>query len=146
MAYRDAPHPIGEEPETSEDHDLLPIFRESLAYFTPGAVGLGLLHAFAYGVTCVTTLRPRQRHGQEFMNLKHDVNSLVIESESQLAETIVTLCNDRALVCRLGAVAYRTYQETRRLDQMVDGFRSSIEYAIRRARLSNAVESHAPRS
>ena len=132
--------------EVRSDQDLMPIFRESLAYFTPGAVGLGLLHAFAYGVTCVTTLRPRQRHGQEFMNLKHDVNSLVIESEANLAETIVTLCNDPKLVRRLGAVAYRTYQETRRLDQMVDGFRNSIEYAIRRARLANAVESHASRS
>jgi glycosyltransferase involved in cell wall biosynthesis len=132
--------------EVRSDRELLPLFRESIAYFTPGAVGLGLLHAFAYGVTCVTTLRPRQRHGQEFMNLKHDVNSLVLESEAELAGTIVTLCKDRALARRLGAVAYRTYHETRRLDQMVEGFRNSIEYAIRRARLASAVESHAPRS
>jgi glycosyltransferase involved in cell wall biosynthesis len=132
--------------ELRSDQDLLPLFRESIAYFTPGAIGLGVLHAFAYGVTGVTTVRPRQRHGQEFMNLKHDVNSLVLETEADLAETIVRLCNDRALARRLGAAAYRTYQDTRRLDQMIDGFRSGIEYATRRARLSTAVEPHAPRS
>jgi glycosyltransferase involved in cell wall biosynthesis len=132
--------------EVRSDHDLLPLFRESIAYFTPGAVGLGVLHAFAYGVTGVTTLRPRQRHGQEFMNLKHDVNSLVIESEAHLTDTIVTLCNDRRLARRLGAGAYRTYQETRRLDQMIDGFRKSIEYAMRRARLAATFASDASRS
>lgn len=131
--------------EVRSDHDLLPLFRESIAYFTPGAIGLGVLHAFAYGVTGVTTLRPRQRHGQEFMNLKHDVNSLVLESEADLTETIVTLCNDRSLARRLGAAAYRTYQETRRLDQMVDGFRKSIEYATRRAQHAAALASDAPR-
>jgi glycosyltransferase involved in cell wall biosynthesis len=132
--------------EVRSDRDLLPIFRESIAYFTPGAIGLGVLHAFAYGVTGVTTLRPRQRHGQEFMNLKHDVNSLVLESEADLAQTIVTLCNDRALARRLGAAAYRTYHDTRRIDQMVDGFRNSIEYATSRAALTATLRSHAPRS
>lgn len=121
--------------EVRSDKDLLPLFRDSIAYFTPGAIGLGVLHAFAYGVTGVTTLRPRQRHGQEFMNLRHDVNSLVLESEADLTETIVALCNDRAWARRLGAAAYRTYQDTRRLDQMIEGFRKSIEYAARRARV-----------
>jgi glycosyltransferase involved in cell wall biosynthesis len=118
--------------EVRSDAELLPLFRESIAYFTPGAVGLGVLHAFAYGVPGVTTLRPRQRHGQEFMNLKHDENSLIIEAESYLTDTIVKLCNDKGLARRLGAAAYRTYQDTRRLDQMVEGFRLAIEYATTR--------------
>lgn len=130
--------------EVRSDDDLLPLFRDSIAYFTPGAVGLGVIHAFAYGVPGVTTLRPRQRHGQEFMNLKHDVNALVIESERGLADTIVTLCDDLALARRLGAAAYRTYHDTRRLDQMVDGFRASIEYATQRARPVTALTPDVP--
>jgi len=48
------------------------------------------------------------------------------------------------LVRRLGAAAYRTYQDTRRIDQMVDGFRASIAYATQRARSATALTSDVP--
>lgn len=115
--------------EVRGDADLLPIFRESIAYMTPGSVGLGLLHGFAYGVPTVTTLKPSEgRHGQEFVNLKHAVNALVLDSEDLLTEAIVTLCNEPVWARRLGVEAYRTYRDTRRLDQMVAGFCAAIEY------------------
>jgi glycosyltransferase involved in cell wall biosynthesis len=118
--------------EVRGDADLLPLFQESIAYMTPGCVGLGLLHGFAYGVPTVTTMNPSEgRHGQEFVNLKHAVNALVLESEALLKDAIVTLCNEPVWARRLGVEAYRTYRETRRLDQMVAGFCAAIEYVTR---------------
>jgi len=121
--------------ELRSDEALFPLFRESIAYLTPGFVGLGAIHGFAYGVPTVTTFGPPPgRHGQEFMTLKHGVNALVLESESLLVEAIVQLSNDRDFSRRLGAAAYRTYRDTRQLDQMLIGFHASIEYATREKR------------
>ena len=115
--------------EVRGDKELLPLFRESIAYFTPGFVGLGAIHGFAYGVPTVTTFGPPPgRHGQEFMTLKHGVNALVLDAEPLLLDAIVELSNDPALVQRLGSAAFRTYQDTRRLDQMLAGFHDCIEY------------------
>jgi glycosyltransferase involved in cell wall biosynthesis len=121
--------------ELRSDADLLPLFRESIAYFTPGFVGLGAIHGFAYGVPTVTTFGPPPgRHGQEFLTLKHGVNSLVLDSEPLLVDAIVELSNDREQCQRLGAAAFTTYQNTRRLDQMLAGFRACIEYVTRDSR------------
>jgi glycosyltransferase involved in cell wall biosynthesis len=117
--------------ELRDDSELLPLFAESLVYVSPGFVGLGVLHAFAYGVPVVTTTNPQHRHAQEFMNLRDGVNALIVPSEDRIADALVRLCNDPAFASRLGAAAYRAYQETRRPDQMIDGFRACIEYVTR---------------
>lgn len=119
--------------ELRDDSELLPLFEESLVYVSPGFVGLGVLHAFAYGVPVVTTANPQHRHAQEFMNLRDGVNALIVPTEDRIPDALVTLCNDPALASRLGAAAFRTYQETRRPDQMIDGFRACISYVTRGA-------------
>lgn len=117
--------------ELRGDVELFPLFRESLAYVSPGFVGLGVLHAFAYGVMAVTVAEPEHRHAQEFMNLKDGVNALIASSEERIADAIIALCSDPGLARRLGAAGYETYRTTRRLDQMIDGFRACIEFATR---------------
>lgn len=106
------------------DADLLPIFDRSLAYVSPGPVGLGVLHSFAYGVPVVT--RRGVRHGPEFTNLVHGLNSVVYDRPDELGGVLADLVNDEPLARRLGRAAFRHYDEERRMDRMVDGFRQAI--------------------
>lgn len=51
-------------PSTYDDDQLLQHFSGAIAYFSPGHVGLGVVHAFSYGVPVVTL--ERESHAPEF--------------------------------------------------------------------------------
>lgn len=104
---------------------LAKTFSRAYAYVSPGPVGLGVLHSFAYGVP-VITLR-EGRHGPEFHNLLHENNSLICESDVGLEQAILRICTDETLAKRLGNNAYQCYVRERSLSRMLDGFRKAIE-------------------
>lgn len=104
---------------------LANIFARAFAYVSPGPVGLGVLHSFAYGVPVVTL--QEGRHGPEFHNLVHDFNSLVLMNEAELAPALAWLCNNPELTRVLGRNAYLHYSQRRTLDHMIAGFRKAIE-------------------
>lgn len=109
-----------------QDHAMLAtLFSRAYAYISPGPVGLGVLHSFAYGVP-VVTLR-EGRHGPEFMNLDHNHNALILESENDLTTALEWVCNNPSLVQVLGHNAYIQYSRNRTLDRMIAGFRKAIE-------------------
>jgi len=108
------------------DNEVLAgLFRRALAYVSPGPVGLGVLHSFAFGVP-VITLRDG-RHGPEFLNLVDGKNSLVVADEAAFEEALRLICTDRALARELGRNAYCRYASERTMETMVDGFRLAIE-------------------
>lgn len=109
-----------------QDHaELASVFSRAYAYVSPGPVGLGVLHSFAYGVP-VVTLR-EGRHGPEFKNLSHNQNALILESEEHLGPALEWICNHPEAVQVLGHNAYLQYSQNRTLNHMLAGFRKAIE-------------------
>lgn len=103
-------------------------FRRALAYISPGPVGLGVLHSFAFGVP-VITLR-EGRHGPEFHNLVDGENALIAEDEAGYEQAMLRVCADRDMARRLGQAAYRRYVEERSVERLIVGFREAIEGRI----------------
>jgi len=109
-----------------QDHVILKtLFSRAYAYISPGPVGLGVLHSFAYGVP-VVTLR-EGRHGPEFMNLDHNHNALILDGEHDLTTVLAWICNNPEPARVLGHNAYIQYSQHRTLDHMIAGFRRAIE-------------------
>ena len=112
----------------TEPGELKEIFQESLAYVSPGPIGLGLLHAFAYGVPVVV---PRNiRHGPEIENLAHGVSGWFYDgSLPGLCRTLRDLALDPSRSVCAGRAAHAHYQRNRTMDQMVEAFARVIEHA-----------------
>lgn len=112
----------------TEDEDVLAkFFARAHAFVSPGHVGLGALHSFAYGVPVVTRKREYPVQGAESENLQAGVNSLLHDSYAELGDALLEICNNIQLRTQLGANAYRHYSTARTLDLMIDGFRRAIE-------------------
>lgn len=109
-----------------EDNEALAsLFRRAFAYVSPGPVGLGVLHSFAFGVPVVTL--QEGRHGPEFWNLDDGVNAIVAADESSLVEAIKYVCSNPDVTKTLGRNAYRHYSGKRRLSHLVNGFKVAID-------------------
>jgi len=111
--------------EIVDDEKLKPFFHSAYAYVSPGPVGLGVLHSFAYGVPVVTDRSGR--HGPEFDNLINNENSLLYNTYDEFKNILISLSNDHALSVRLGRNAYELYAHERTIEKMVEGFRQAIE-------------------
>ena len=115
-------------PGTTDPEELAKIFRHAIAYVSPGHVGLGVLHSFAFGVPVVTFCL--DTHAPEFENVVHDVNGLVLSgSQSALADSLLELAEDRRMSMRLGKEAFKTYTEKAHPDQMVATFVEALQFA-----------------
>jgi glycosyltransferase involved in cell wall biosynthesis len=99
-------------------------FSKAIAYISPGPVGLGGLHSFAFGVP-VLTLR-HGYHGPEFHNMSID-NSIVVDTDAEFSNALMRLITEPGLAARLGKNAYNHYAESRTIDIMVQGFREAID-------------------
>lgn len=108
-----------------DDAVLAGFFAKAIAYFSPGPVGLSVLHSFAYGVP-VITLRSGY-HGPEFHNLIHGANAVIVDNESQLAAQLAQFIHNPTSARDMGEAAYLHYAQSRTIDQMVAGFVQAVE-------------------
>lgn len=115
--------------EVNQHNLLVKIFSRTYAYVSPGSIGLGLLHSFAYGIPVIASVQPKysRKHGPEFQNLKHRVNGFIYKNERELEEMLIEICNAPRLSATLGQKAYRLYSNEKTLDVMLGGFRKAIE-------------------
>ena len=104
--------------ECTDEQVLKHHFQRSLAYVSPGHVGLGVLHAFAYGCPVVTSATAY--HAPEFVNCIDEVNSLLFNDEKNigLELTLRRLLEEKGLSERLGKEAYQIYRQKRTIDIM----------------------------
>lgn len=103
-----------------------PFFARAYAYVSLGHVGLSALHSMAYGVPVITHGRESE-HPVEFENLQHGVNALLYNTDAELEEAMLSICNTPGLRQELGANAYRHYATERPLELMLHGFRQAID-------------------
>jgi glycosyltransferase involved in cell wall biosynthesis len=111
--------------EITDEVELRRLFHTCRAYVSPGAVGLGVLHSFAFGVPVITARH--EPHGPEIRNIIDEQTGLFYDgSLSGLAATINRCIQNPELCRRLGKNAYDHYCNHRRMEQMVDGFSSCL--------------------
>ncbi|MFC4873116.1 glycosyltransferase family 4 protein [Negadavirga shengliensis] len=91
-------------------------------YSIPGSVGLGIVHAFSFGLPIIT--EDLDYHSAEIQYLKNDVNGYFVpEDEPQkLAEAIFKVLNDRTLLRKLSENALRTSENEAGVDVMINEF------------------------
>jgi glycosyltransferase involved in cell wall biosynthesis len=116
----------------SDPDRLLPIFARAFAYVSPDNVGLGVLHAFAYGVPVITsapraTARVGFRHGPEFRNLRHLENSIVFDAADGLQGPLLAILSQKGLARKLGRQAYADYRSKRSISAMAEGIEAAVE-------------------
>jgi len=109
----------------TESKKLKPLFCSAYAYVSPGPIGLGALHSFAYGIPVVTNCS--DRHGPEFDNISDHGNALLYKTYDEFKEILVSLCDNKNLSTRLGKNAYKLYSQHRTIEKMVRGYREAIE-------------------
>lgn len=108
---------------TTNEDVLLSYFSRALYYVSPDAVGLGVLHSFAYGVPILTITS--QNHGPEVRNIVNDKNSYIFDNKEQFKIMLPQLlASDKAI--DLGNNAFKTYSNDRSIEQMVSGFIKAI--------------------
>lgn len=113
----------------SDNERLKPFFDHALAYVSPGPMGLGVNHAFAFGVPTLSNKAEPQ--GPETWLLDQS-NSLWIDStdENQQVEQLATqmqaLIDNSEMSKALCQKAFQDYQEKCSMDVMVQGFIDAI--------------------
>lgn len=109
---------------TTDDRELANFFSEAVAYVSPCHVGLGVLHAFSYGVP-VLTIKNR-KHAPEFEWIKDGYNGYL--SGDNILSYMQSLkdMDDEPVAVSLGKNAYCTYSKEAGPDKMLDGFKKAI--------------------
>lgn len=117
-----------------DENELRPLFLASKVFAYPTAIGLSLLHAFAYGLPVVTAMTP-ERHNPEFEALVPNVNGLTYADGDvvDFACQIVRLLRDEGLRTSLsqGAISSVSPPAGKTLHNMVQGMRAALDYAVR---------------
>lgn len=109
------------------DHaELKTYFSKSYAYISPGPVGLGVLHSFAYGVPVVTL--NYGKHGPEYNNIIDNENGILLNDLNELERMIVNLEKNKNNTISLGSNAFNHYNNKRNLKVMVNGLIQAINY------------------
>ena len=110
-----------------EENKLAPWFLSATCAVYPGAVGLSVIQAFAYGVPVVTHSE-RALHGPEFSAMRQGSNGLLFKrgDPDDLAEKMKTICADRDVRTRLRNGTLRTIEEEFSFDGMVGRFAEAI--------------------
>jgi glycosyltransferase involved in cell wall biosynthesis len=110
-----------------DDTKLKQIFHRSLAYVSPGHVGLGTLHSFAYGIPVVTQL-PLSRHSPEVHNIDDGQTGILYNPKNTPLTSILVRFSTSDVSFQFGRAAYKYYNTHRRLDQMVSGFLDALNF------------------
>lgn len=109
-----------------EEGALKEIFDRALAYVSPGAVGLGVLHAFAYGCPVVTS-RNDPEHGPEFINLEHGENALLTDgSQAGLNNVLSRVAANDPEMEELRKASAKFYEENCLMSTMVEKVVSAL--------------------
>jgi glycosyltransferase involved in cell wall biosynthesis len=125
--------------EIYDEERLAPWFLKACCLLYPGAIGLTLLHAFAYGLPVVTH-SSRRLHGPEIAALVDGENGLLFEKGNveDLCSKVRGACDDAGRRRRLSECAFRTVREQYSMTAMIARFRTAVDEASRRSMLRHS--------
>ena len=111
------------------DESLLgEFFSGALAYVSPGHVGLGVLHSFAFGVPVMTCTD--RKHSVEYVHCNKENSYLSTYSVDGVAAMMKEIMEDTEERERKSQNAYQYYNRYCTIDRMVDGIDSAIQTII----------------
>lgn len=110
-------------PGTSSEKILLENFSSATYYVSPGAVGLGVLHSFAYGVPVLTMKDPA--HGPEVSNIQEGINGYIFSDQIDFKNKLINIL-DSNTATTMGKNSFIYYQENRTIQKMVEEFIQAI--------------------
>lgn len=95
------------------------IFSMADLYCVPGALGLGIVEAFYWGLPVLTMV---VNHGPEAYYLRNNFNSMIARDEQELKQMIHDILLDDGKRLVFSANARKVFQEEATLDKMFEGF------------------------
>ena len=98
-------------------------FEKAIGYVSPGAVGLGVVHSFAYGVPVLTSTKDKE-HGPEFKYCNNE-NSFIYEDN--LMDAMNSAMNNRELREDKSRNAYSFYKKYLSYENVIAAFDQQIE-------------------
>lgn len=111
------------------DEDKLgTVFSHAIAYVSPGHVGLGVLHSFAFGVPVITC--SGRRHSVEFSNINEKNGSVVPYDKQSLYIAMEQYCFNKDYRKQKAEAAYRYYNDYCTIDNMVNGIDGAIKHTL----------------
>jgi glycosyltransferase involved in cell wall biosynthesis len=116
-------------------HFMGPIYDENIVnkYFEvadifciPGSVGLGIVHAFSFGLPLVT--ENLDYHSAEIQYLKNGYNGILVDEDDflQLANTILENLRNPSVLQKLSNNALNTIDEEANIDNMIASYSKAI--------------------
>ena len=112
-----------------DSDQLRDLFGRAIAYVSPGHVGLGVLHAFAFGVPVITNAAAR--HAPEVEWVREEETGFFTDGSSfHLARTMLRLDRDRALARRIGTRCFDIYCGGASPRRMLQGFAAAVDAAV----------------
>ena len=112
--------------EINDAEGLKKYYSEAIVSVSFGQAGLSVLQSLGFGVPFLT--KKNAISGGEKYNIKHNMNSVFCEDDQKsLEEMLVYLCNNIEFSRKLGQNAYEYYSKYCTIENMVQGFRDSIE-------------------
>ena len=112
---------------------LAPWFLSASCFVFPGSIGLGLIHAFSYGLPVIL---PDCNHGPEIEAFSDGENGYYYRNGSveDLAKIISTIVEHPELKQKLSICALHTVENTYTMEAMVNRFLEAIHMAANRYR------------
>src|SRR5690606_4230799 len=104
------------------------IFKMADVFSIPGKIGLGINHAFYWGLPVVTE---NVRHSPEIIYLKDGQNGFMVERGDvrALAEKLNLLLSSAELYASFSEAARKEIELNASIDRMCDGFLQAIRFA-----------------
>jgi glycosyltransferase involved in cell wall biosynthesis len=110
---------------------LAPWFLSAVAFVYPGAIGLGILHAFSYGLPVVTHgCKDHQMPEYEAMEDGKTGVVFVEDDADDLARKLEYAINNKKAFAQMGQYASRKALSEYTMNSMVSNFKAAIEAAV----------------
>lgn len=116
-------------PGIFKEEDLKELFKNAIAYISPGAVGLGVVHSFAYGVPVITSTLDKN-HGPEFSYLNEN-NSYLYEND--LLSQMKLAMDDENLRNAKKKEAYDFYSNSLSFENVINAFKYQFNRLLNEA-------------
>ncbi|WP_026377298.1 glycosyltransferase family 4 protein [Aestuariibacter salexigens] len=113
----------------TDNQQLKPLFHNSLAYVSPGHLGLGINHAMAFGTPVLSVAN--RAHAPEVAVLNQN-NSIMFKADTDqqiivgLSKHMLKLATNPDYAMALSSRSYQDYVDHCSMDRMLDGFEAAI--------------------
>jgi glycosyltransferase involved in cell wall biosynthesis len=118
-----------------EEEKLAPYFLSSKLFVHPAAIGLGMMHAFGYGLPVIVN-GSSHLHGPEYAAFTNELTGLnFIENDpSSLSTAIMQILNSPVIQSRMSLNVQKIAREQFNVDVMVERFVQIAKHSVKKSK------------